>query len=210
FRSDLWDAVAADERFDVVVSNPPYVAEAEAPTLAPEVREWEPGAALFAGADGLQVIQRIVDGAAAHLLPGGLLAIEVGLGQAGAVAARLDATRALESARIVQDLADRPRIASAVRRAADAAGSRNPTGAAHVASPVVSEGKPLMNEAMMEKARDLGRMIGQTDEYKALGRARQNLDSDREAVETLNRLAELEAEIASALRSGQEPSQEAQ
>jgi len=56
-----------------------------------------------------------------------------------------------------------------------------------------------MNEAMMEKARDLGRMIGQTDEYKALGRARQNLDSDREAVETLNRLAELEAEIASAL-----------
>lgn len=67
-----------------------------------------------------------------------------------------------------------------------------------------------MNETMMEKARDLGRMIGQTDEYKALGRARQNLDSDREAVETLNRLAELEAEIASALRSGQEPSQEAQ
>jgi len=117
---DLWDAVAADERFDVVVSNPPYVAEAEAPTLAPEVREWEPGAALFAGADGLQVIQRIVDGAAAHLLPGGLLAIEVGLGQAGAVAARLDATRAFESARIVQDLADRPRIVSAVRRAEDA------------------------------------------------------------------------------------------
>ena len=56
----------------------------------------------------------------AHLLPGGLLAIEVGLGQAGAVAARLDATRAFESARIVQDLADRPRIVSAVRRAEDA------------------------------------------------------------------------------------------
>jgi cell fate (sporulation/competence/biofilm development) regulator YlbF (YheA/YmcA/DUF963 family) len=67
-----------------------------------------------------------------------------------------------------------------------------------------------MNEGMIERARELGRMIGQTEEYKALGRARQNLDSDREAVEALNKLAELEAQIASALRSGQEPSQEAQ
>jgi len=67
-----------------------------------------------------------------------------------------------------------------------------------------------MNEGMIEKARELGRMIGQTEEYKALSRARQNLDSDRDAVEALNRLAELEAQIASTLRSGQEPSPESQ
>lgn len=67
-----------------------------------------------------------------------------------------------------------------------------------------------MNEGMIEKARELGRMIGQTDEYKALGRARQNLDNDRDAVEALNALAELEAQISSALRAGQEPSPEAQ
>ncbi|HEU5210442.1 MAG TPA: peptide chain release factor N(5)-glutamine methyltransferase [Longimicrobiales bacterium] len=115
---DLWDAVP-DERFDVVVSNPPYVAEREAADLAPEVREWEPGSALFAAADGLAVLERIVDGAAAHLQPGGLLALELGLGQAEAVAARIDATRAFETARITQDLAGRPRIVSAVRAPAE-------------------------------------------------------------------------------------------
>lgn len=67
-----------------------------------------------------------------------------------------------------------------------------------------------MNEGMIEKARDLGRILGQSDEYKALGRARQNLDGDRDAVSALNKLAELEAEIASAMRRGEEPPAEAQ
>lgn len=112
---DLWDAVPAGAEFDVVVSNPPYVADAEAADLAPEVREWEPGSALFAAADGLAVLERIVDGAAAHLVPGGLLAVELGLGQADAIAARIDGTGAFEAARITQDLTGRPRIVSAVR-----------------------------------------------------------------------------------------------
>ncbi len=67
-----------------------------------------------------------------------------------------------------------------------------------------------MNEGMIEKARDLGRMLGQSEEYKALTRARQNLDGDRDAVTALNKLAELEAEIAGALRRGEEPSPESQ
>ena len=67
-----------------------------------------------------------------------------------------------------------------------------------------------MNQGMMEKARELGRMLGQSEEYKALGRARQNLDSDRDAVAALNRLGELESEIAATLRRGEEPSPEAQ
>jgi cell fate (sporulation/competence/biofilm development) regulator YlbF (YheA/YmcA/DUF963 family) len=63
---------------------------------------------------------------------------------------------------------------------------------------------------MIEKARDLGRMLGQTEEYKALGRARQGLDADREAVEAVNKLAQLETEIGTALRAGEEPSADAQ
>lgn len=112
---DLWAAVPADEAFDVVVSNPPYVAEADAAGLAPEVREWEPEGALFAASNGMAVLERIVDGAARHLLPGGLLAVELGLGQAAAVAARIDATGAFEAARTTDDLTGRPRIVSAVR-----------------------------------------------------------------------------------------------
>jgi len=112
---DLWAAVPVDETFDVVVSNPPYVAEADAPALAPEVREWEPGDALFAASNGLALLERIVDGAASHLLPGGLLAVELGLGQAEPVAARIDATGAFETARMTDDLTGRPRIVSAVR-----------------------------------------------------------------------------------------------
>lgn len=67
-----------------------------------------------------------------------------------------------------------------------------------------------MNEGMIERARELGRMLGQSEEYKALGRARQRLDDDREAVEAVNKLAQLEGEIGAALRAGQEPSVEAQ
>lgn len=63
-----------------------------------------------------------------------------------------------------------------------------------------------MSELLIEKARELGRLLGQTPEYQAVARAQQHLESDREAVATMNRLAELEAEVASALRTGREPS----
>lgn len=113
-QGDLWACLAGGEQFDVVVSNPPYVDEADAPGLAPEVREWEPAGALFAGDGGRAVLARIVAGAPAHLRPGGLLALEVGLGQAEGVAAEIEATGAFEAPRIVQDLTGRPRIVAAV------------------------------------------------------------------------------------------------
>lgn len=80
----LFEPVAG-ERFDVIVSNPPYIGESERADLAPEVVDWEPSMALFAGDDGLTVIGELVRGAAAHLNPGGLLAIEMGASQGGAV-----------------------------------------------------------------------------------------------------------------------------
>jgi release factor glutamine methyltransferase len=67
----------SDESFDVVVSNPPYVAQRDRPTLSRELR-WEPELALFAGDDGLDIYRRLVPAAARVLRPGGLLAMELG------------------------------------------------------------------------------------------------------------------------------------
>jgi release factor glutamine methyltransferase len=78
-------------RFQLVVSNPPYVAAGEIEALEPEVREWEPRAATVAGETGLEVIDRLVTAAPAALEPGGALVLEIGAGQADAVAQLMDA-----------------------------------------------------------------------------------------------------------------------
>jgi release factor glutamine methyltransferase len=87
---DLFGPVAG-ERFDVVVSNPPYVALRDAATLAPQVRDWEPHGALFAGEDGLDAVRRLVAGVPAHLATDGLLALELGSEQIAPVVALLEA-----------------------------------------------------------------------------------------------------------------------
>ena len=81
-----WLAPLADERFDLIVSNPPYIAEGDAhlPALA-----HEPRGALVSGADGLDDLRRIVATAPAHLAPGGWLLLEHGWDQAAAVRALL-------------------------------------------------------------------------------------------------------------------------
>lgn len=99
-----------EERFDVIVSNPPYVAEGEMEALEPEVREWEPAGALVAGPEGTEVLDALVRGASAHLRAGGLLALEVGLGQARSVAERMRAAEGLGEPRVRRDLAGRERI----------------------------------------------------------------------------------------------------
>lgn len=65
-------------------------------------------------------------------------------------------------------------------------------------------------DAIQDRAREVGRLIAQTDEYKALKRANDRLSDDREAVAAINRLSELEGELASMLRAGRQPSQEQQ
>ena len=111
----LYEPVAEDERFDVVVSNPPYVAEGEADSLEPEVARWEPGSALWAGASGLDVLEPLVAAAASRLADRGLLALEVGAGQTDAVAALVRAAGAFSEPRVRKDLAGRPRIVLAER-----------------------------------------------------------------------------------------------
>lgn len=104
------------ERFDVVVSNPPYVGEEERDSLDAEVREWEPATALFAGRGGLDVIATLAREAADHLEPGGLLALEIGAGQGREVLALLEAADALTGVELRRDLSGRDRFVLARRR----------------------------------------------------------------------------------------------
>jgi release factor glutamine methyltransferase len=92
------------ERFDVIVSNPPYIAEAERAGLPVEVREHEPAQALFAAGDGFEVIMALIAGAPEVLQPGGLLALEIGAGQAPRVLEELHRHGRYTDVRVVKDL----------------------------------------------------------------------------------------------------------
>ncbi len=84
-RGDLFEAVDAARRFDLVTANPPYIAPGEIASLMPDVRDHEPRLALVAEEDGLAVLRQIVSRAAGHLARDGVLALEVGFGLAPAV-----------------------------------------------------------------------------------------------------------------------------
>jgi release factor glutamine methyltransferase len=103
-------AVGIDGRFDLILANPPYIGTGEA--LPREVREHEPGAALFAGADGLDDYRRIVPDLPRLLAPGGIAVIEIGSTQAEAVSALLRQHGL--SPRVTRDLTGLPRVVSAL------------------------------------------------------------------------------------------------
>ena len=107
-------ALGVRERLDVVISNPPYVADGE--ELPDEVRNWEPHEALYAGPDGLRAIRQIVREARGWLAPGGLLVTEIAPSQAAAVV-ELAMARGYEAPRIRADLAGRDRVLVAQRPA---------------------------------------------------------------------------------------------
>ena len=100
--------------FDLIVSNPPYIAEDEMAELAPEVRDWEPHLALTPGGDGLDAYRAIARGAGARLMPGGRLLVEIGPTQGQAVA-ELFKGAGLSDVRILPDLDGRDRVVAAVK-----------------------------------------------------------------------------------------------
>jgi len=115
-RSDLLDTSGVPGgAFDLIVSNPPYVPDGDRALLPPEVRDYEPPLALFAGADGLDVIRRLVAQAPSRLKRGGALVFELGFGQADAVAQLISATSGLKMIAIRPDLQGIPRTAVALR-----------------------------------------------------------------------------------------------
>ena len=104
---DLWEPVVG-ERFDLVVSNPPYIASAVIPTLSAEVKR-EPVLALDGGPNGLAFYDRICAAARSYLEPGGALVVEHGFDQADAVRERFVAA-GLEHVTLVHDLGKNPRV----------------------------------------------------------------------------------------------------
>jgi release factor glutamine methyltransferase len=112
FESDLFAAFAG-KRFDVITANPPYIASAEIATLMPDVRDHEPRLALDGGDDGLDLVRRIVAEAPDHLASGGLLALEIGAGEAPATVQLLEA-RGFTDVRVHRDIARIERVISGV------------------------------------------------------------------------------------------------
>jgi release factor glutamine methyltransferase len=112
--TSLLDGV--NEQFDLVISNPPYIPEADRPTLPPDVVRYEPAGALFAGPDGLDVIRLLIPAAAEHLKPGGWLLMEIGNGQGDAVEALIAQDGRFEPATTDKDYNDRQRIVSAKKK----------------------------------------------------------------------------------------------
>ena len=98
-----------DGPIDLIVSNPPYVPERDRESLMPEVRDFEPASALFAGPDGLDVIRALAPAAVRALRPGGGLIMEIGAGHADAAAA-IVAAAGLAVEQIAPDLQGIPRV----------------------------------------------------------------------------------------------------
>ena len=110
-----WTAGLGDASFDLVVSNPPYIATEEIETLDPEVKDYEPRLALDGGADGLDAYRHLAGEALRVLKPDGLLAFEIGHTQAEAVSAILK-TAGAEDIRVHRDLAGRDRVVTAAKK----------------------------------------------------------------------------------------------
>jgi len=109
---DLFSALPEDSRrqFGFVLSNPPYVPEAEIDKLMPEVRDHEPRTALAVAGDGLDFFRRLVDEAPQWLCPRGHLLLELGIGQAKAVRALVEASPALYLNDVLEDYAGIERV----------------------------------------------------------------------------------------------------
>lgn len=107
-QGDLWEPVG-DERFDLIVSNPPYVPTDVIPTLEPEVRCGEPYAALDGGEDGLVFYRRIMREAAGHLKPSGIIIVESGFDEAAQIAALMQDQK-LRGIRTVKDYGGLDRV----------------------------------------------------------------------------------------------------
>lgn len=108
-RSDMFSAFPETERFNVIVSNPPYIPSAVIEELEPEVRDHEPRGALDGTADGLCFYRILAEECAKHLTPGGYVYFEIGYDQGAAVKELLD-IHGFKDTRVIQDLTGKDRV----------------------------------------------------------------------------------------------------
>lgn len=111
---DLFEAVRPEERFDIIVSNPPYIESGIIAELEPEVRIHEPRMALDGGDDGLDFYRRIIPEAADHLVTGGMLFLEIGYDQADQVSALMKDAGYYE-VRAIKDYGGNDRIVCGIK-----------------------------------------------------------------------------------------------
>lgn len=116
-QSDLFSRIPADKKFDIIVSNPPYIPAADIAGLAKDVQK-EPRGALDGGADGLDFYRRIISEAMDHMTDEGILAFEVGINQAQVVA-ELCRKAGFKATAIRKDYADIERMVFAVKEEGD-------------------------------------------------------------------------------------------
>jgi release factor glutamine methyltransferase len=119
FHGDLFSALdPATQKFDLILSNPPYICRAEIDGLEPEVSRWEPREALDGGVDGLDFYNRIAAQVFAHLRPGGAVVVEIGAAMGAPVAALFQSSSDCAETVIEQDYSGNDRVVIARRRAA--------------------------------------------------------------------------------------------
>ena len=111
---DLFEPIETEKTFHLIVSNPPYIRSGEMAVLAPEIREWEPVAALDGGVDGLDFYRRIIGVAHRYLAPGGSIVLEIGADMGGAIAELLTRSGCYEGVSIHQDYAGSDRVVAAM------------------------------------------------------------------------------------------------
>jgi release factor glutamine methyltransferase len=112
---NLLEGIPQQPPFDIIVSNPPYVARKDAASLPVDVREHEPEIALFAGEEGMGIYVPLIAQAAKYLTEGGLLVLELGYGLFEPVSELLEARRGWTRVSATQDLAGIPRVIATVR-----------------------------------------------------------------------------------------------
>ena len=113
-QGDLFEAVSGDEKFDLIVSNPPYIRSEVIPSLAAEVSVYEPRLALDGGEDGLCVYRKIIPGSVSRLVTGGMLFLEIGSDQAEEVSA-LMRNAGFYEVRTIRDYGGNDRIVCGIK-----------------------------------------------------------------------------------------------
>jgi release factor glutamine methyltransferase len=119
YEGDLTDPLESldiDGQVDIIVSNPPYVRSSDYPALQPEVRDYEPALALFAGPEGTEIHQRIINEAIRYLKSNGLIIVEMGIGQAETLVNKLKENGQYGSFEILRDLAGIERVIAARKK----------------------------------------------------------------------------------------------